>query len=273
MTHLKESDHQTSARQRASQLARHIGLASGPGYDPAKASLAQRAQQRQHLRDMGYQANLEAIYQQCLQQADSGVIGHELDPDWLHHFLQLAEKVHQPKMQGLWAKILANELANPGAFSIASLTTLTRLTQKDAQTLRKALELSMVVNGDGRLRLLTSWRWPARLSSLFGQDNQVSVRLSQFGLPYSAILRLIELQLLYSSELESGQYAKGSKLTLSNGAQRWIATTRQRHSSFSYFRFSPIAHELAQLMQIQGDSDWQGAFTQTLDNALVFKRS
>ena len=56
----------------------------------------------------------------------------DVDVDWLNHFGSHAEKISSERMQLLWAKVLAGEIRQPGAFSLSTLRLLSELDQSMA---------------------------------------------------------------------------------------------------------------------------------------------
>ena len=64
----------------------------------------------------------------------------EVDEDWLNHFGSHAEKVSSERMQLLWAKVLAGEIRQPGAFSLSTLRLLSELDQSMALAFQEEVE-------------------------------------------------------------------------------------------------------------------------------------
>ena len=127
-----------SARKKTLLLGRMLGLASEDDYRPSTASVAERAQHRQRKLLSAHQANLETIFALALNYTPSDVTGVDLDADWGYQFFQMAEQIHNPKMQDLWARILASEIVSPGNFSQRSLAVLKQFTFREAILLEKA---------------------------------------------------------------------------------------------------------------------------------------
>lgn len=67
------------------------------------------------------QINLEAITQLAIEQLPAEVSDTSVEPDWTARFLREAQDIGNEQMQLLWAKLLAGEVAKPGAFSIRSI--------------------------------------------------------------------------------------------------------------------------------------------------------
>ena len=64
----------------------------------------------------------------------------DVDVDWLNHFGSHAEKISSERMQLLWAKVLAGEIRQPGAFSLSTLRLLSELDQSMALALQEEVK-------------------------------------------------------------------------------------------------------------------------------------
>jgi len=151
VTTTQDDNTQVSARKKTLLLGRIIGLASEEDYRPSTASVAERAEYRQRKQLSQYQTNLESIFALAINYTPSDVTGVELDPYWLSQFFQMAEQIHNRKMQDLWARILASEIVNPGNFSLRTLAVLLQLTFREALIFEKAFGMSVQVNTDAQI--------------------------------------------------------------------------------------------------------------------------
>lgn len=249
-----ESAQEMSARKKVLRLGRLLGLASDNDYHPANATLSQRAVFRQKLQQQQYQQNLENIYAMTLSYSSSDVTGAELDSDWVHQFFQLAEQIHNRKMQDLWARILASETVNPGNFSLRTLTTLKQLTLREAQLLEKALGMMIKINNENRGKLLSSYRISGGFGQYFRKHPAVNLGLSQFGLPYSSLLTLMDAGILHKSEFETGLLPAKQALVLQLPHQQQLTLTpKSNHLLFGYYRLTAVGEELAHLVAPRED--------------------
>lgn len=245
-----------SARKKALQLGRMLGLSSEGDYRPSSASITERSVYRAQKLANQYQSNLETIYKIAISQTPSDVTGMDLDADWAHQFFQLAEQIHNRKMQELWGRILACEITNPGNFSLRTLTTLKQLTHKEAQILEKALGMSVLVNNESKLKLVIGFKHASGLGHLFKKPTQTNIGLSQFGLPYSNILTLIEAGILHRSELETGLLSSKKPIHFALSNIKLKLTPKSGQLFFSYYRFTPVGDELAQLIHFNTDTSY-----------------
>lgn len=242
-----------SARKKVLRLGRLLGLASEQDYHPANATLGQRASFRLAQQQQQYQQNLENIYAMALGYSSSEVAGAELDPDWIHQFFQMAEQIHNRKMQDLWGRILASETVNPGNFSLRTLATLQQLTLREAQLMEKALGMTVKINNEQRGKLLGNYRVAGGLGQYFRKHSAVNLGLSQFGLPYSNLLTLMDAGLIHKSEFETGILPAKQAMTLQLNQQQLTITPKNNHLLFGYYRFTAIGEELAQLVPPRQD--------------------
>ncbi|WP_242620332.1 TIGR03899 family protein [Shewanella maritima] len=262
----KNSDSsQASARQKALQLGRILGLASEAHYRPSTASITERAQFRVQKQLNQHQQNLETIFALALNYTPSDVTGVELDPDWRYQFFKMAEQIHNRKMQDLWARILSSEIVNPGQFSLRTLAVLTQLTQREAQMFEKALAIASRFNNESRFKLMTGYRLTGGLKHYFRQSSNTGLNLSQFGLPYSSILTLVGAGILHKSEFETGVLDSASPISLSFGVEVIKRTPRNKHLLLTYYRFTPVGDELCQLLHATSDKNYIAALGQLLD--------
>ncbi|QFU24314.1 TIGR03899 family protein [Shewanella eurypsychrophilus] len=248
-----------SARKKALLLGRQLGLSSEEGYRPTNASVAERAEHRNRKLMSQYQTNLETIYAISLSHTPSDVTGTDLDPDWAHQFFQMAEQIHNRKMQELWGRILANEITSPGNFSLRTLTTLKQLTHKEAQLLEKALGMAVKVNNETRLKLIIGYRYTGGIGQIFRKSAPINIGLSNFGLPYSNILTLVDAGILHKSEFETGLLNSKTPINFTLFNTQMKLTPKSGHLLFNYYRLTPIGDELTQLIQPKADNDYTNA--------------
>ncbi|WP_420833135.1 TIGR03899 family protein [Shewanella gaetbuli] len=246
-----ESD--ISARKKALLLGRMLGLASEDDYRPSTASIAERAQHRQRKLQSHCQANLETIFALALNYSPSDVTGSNLDADWSYQFFQMAEQIHNRKMQDLWARILASEIISPGNFSLRSLAVLKQLTAREALIIEKALGMAAKIGSEKKVKLLSGYKMSGGIKQYFRKHNQTVFPLSQHGLPYSNILTLIDAGILYSSEFETGLLDTKSPLTVTFTNNQFTISPKNPHLLFSYYRFTHIGEELCQLITPKSD--------------------
>lgn len=259
-THLAHQH--VSARKKALLLGRQLGLASEQAYHPAQSSLAERAAHRAHTLANQYQTNVETIFALALNYTPSDVTGVELDPDWSHQFFMMAEQIQNRTMQDLWARILASEIVNPGNFSLRTLALLKQLTYREAQMLEKALTMAAKVNHEPRFKLVSGYRLSGGIGQYFRRNTNFNLSLSQFGLPYSSMLTLVDAGIFHSSEFETGELNRKTPIHLSFPGLSMQLIPKRRHLQLKYYRLTPIGDELAQLVPPKAEPAYYQALQQ-----------
>ncbi|MBM7071315.1 TIGR03899 family protein [Shewanella sp. 202IG2-18] len=260
-----------SARRKALNLGGQLGLVADGDYKPANASVAARGEHRQRKLIANYQKNLESIYQLALDHTPSDVTGIDLDPDWLYHFFEMAEKIHNPKMQDLWARILAREIVKPGNFTIETLDTLKKLTQREALILERALGLGSTFNNETRLKLLSRYRVTGGWTTYFRNNPIRLIDLSKCGLPYSSILTMIHAGILHPEEFETGRLTKGEEIKVTYPHKQLSLIPKIPHIVVGYYRFTNIGNELAQLVSPKLESNVFEVIRSTLNDDFVIQ--
>lgn len=115
-------------------------VASGAGADP---DIAQRAMNKLARKEYRKQVNREAVASAMVEDlqdhatsaenlATGSVPTSELDDNWLNVFERYAEDASSERLQGLWGKVLAGEVRQPGRFSSRTLRFLSEFSQSDA---------------------------------------------------------------------------------------------------------------------------------------------
>ncbi|MFK3975567.1 TIGR03899 family protein [Shewanella vesiculosa] len=256
ISEMQQDTTQISARKKTLLLGRMIGLASDDDYRPSTASVAERAEYRLRKQQSQHQTNLESIFALALNYTPSDVTGVDLDPDWRYQFFQMAEQIHNHQMQDLWARILASEVVNPGHFSLRTLAVLKQLTLREAQIFEKALGMSVKINTEPRFKLLSSYRVNGGVKQYFRKNTQTNFRLSQFGLPYSSILTLVDAGILHKSEFETGLLASNEEIQLSLFNATIALKPKNQHLLFTYYRFTTVGDELCQLIIAKNENEF-----------------
>ncbi len=213
---------------------------------PEKPAL-ERALVRERKRREKRQKNLEQILKLAHQSCKDETAG-EPDPDWLYRFFDMAQEVHNPAMQRLWAQVLKREVTNPGSTSMKALNILQDMTPKEAQTLQRAASLACSFGGDSSRKLLIGYRSHGGIFS-FGKRNVTNnINVGNYQLPYSSLLVLFELGLMYNTELESGEIELESPLPLTYQGKHLSLQAHSRGVRLLYYRFSPTGNELCKLL-------------------------
>lgn len=59
------------------------------------------------------------------------------DEDWLHQFLDTCKDIGDDRMQTVWGKLLAGEVASLGTYSLLTLNTVRTLRKREADLFTK----------------------------------------------------------------------------------------------------------------------------------------
>jgi len=96
-------------------------------------SLEQRAKFRLEHREALRQENIEKVVLHAAHEMPATTSKDSVDNDWILQFFDHAQDVCNEKMQILWAKILAGEVAEPGKFSKRTLQFVKTINKFEAE--------------------------------------------------------------------------------------------------------------------------------------------
>ncbi|WP_017444916.1 TIGR03899 family protein [Gayadomonas joobiniege] len=218
--------------------------------DKKGLTLDARAQRRKRLEDARKQQNIEAILHQAAEYVDERECQDRLDEDWLYQFFSLAESIFAQPMQALWGKILAMQTMRPGSFSLRALNALKQMTHREALIFQRACALSLKDGKHTGGRIISGcYRLPPWYQ-VFSDRSSKKLNLSQYQLNYPDLLTLIDLNLLYSSEIES-VLSVAKPLVLQAGSEQCILRPHSSQTIVTYYRFTQAGAELATLLPSQ----------------------
>ncbi|KUM53120.1 TIGR03899 family protein [Rheinheimera sp. EpRS3] len=247
----------------------HLAARSGAA-SSAVLTLAQRAERRLQMQRERQQYNLESIMTLALEYCTDQVSTQDVDPDWFQQFCELVLEISNKSMQQLWAKILAGEIASPGKFSLKTLHTLKRMSYKEALALQQAVNLSCKTRQDPSARIYFGYiRKPSLWRVLTGKSRAV-LNLNQFGLSYPQILSLIDIGLLHSSEIESGELPAGQILNWQYQQLHLNGTITSKGVVLQYYKYTASGAELLPLLSSQPNQAYISALKQLLAGIISF---
>lgn len=93
----------------------------------------ERAKERVRRREEQRQENLEAIVSKVAIDPPKSVSEDPVDPDWVAQWLNNCQDVSNERMQGVWARILSGEVAQPGSFSLRTMAVVRTMSKSDAE--------------------------------------------------------------------------------------------------------------------------------------------
>ena len=216
----------------------------------------QRAQRRLQLEQSRQQNNLEQIFSLAIEYIGQDIHFDRIDLDWMMKFTDLAKRSYSATMQDLWAKILAVELGQQGAFSYRSLKTLSELSTKEAMLFYKAVNIATKVGEDRSQRIVTGAYKKPNLLSIFTANSRLSINLSKHGLSYTQLITLAELGLVYEQEIESAPYNSDDLVTINYQGKSYKLKAKHNDITITYYKFTPTGNELAKLVNQEANSSY-----------------
>lgn len=254
---LFNSKHKTLA------LARQYGI-EGALSPNADSTMLTRAKQRMALELVQKQHNLEQIMQATHNECGEDDAAREVDPDWMSAYLRLAETISSKNMQGLWGKILAQEITSPASYSVRALETLKQMTHREAMIFQKLCQLSSTFTGDATRKIITGYvRLPTSFQ-LFTPLVSQKLTLGKFRFPYSNIMLMADLGLIYQSELESGEMTPGQPLKINYHELPITLVPNGKRLKLYYYKFTQVGNELSKLITNDALTEYVEELTQTL---------
>ena len=245
----KASQHINSTQHRITHWFASIGVE--PATLEYPTGQAQQIEEYHRIRQQKQLSNLQQIMSVALSVSASEQTQEQIDPDWFHSFVSMAENIYSATMQELWGKILAVEIQRPGSFSMRSLETLTKLTQRDAGLFSRACQIACRRNNDPSPLIITGYHQQPGLLNTFLSAPAAQTQLGQHGLSYSDILALGNMKLLYATEIETGLIDKGTSIALKFSAQNVTLQAKTRNMLMTYYKFTAVGSELARLLPKQ----------------------
>ncbi|MCU4676068.1 TIGR03899 family protein [Catenovulum sp. 2E275] len=242
--------------QKLQAIAIKFGLDKATGPDKKPFTLEQRANRRDRLKLVQKQQNLERILEDAAEYIDSSNANEEVDPDWLYQFFEAAESIYSRPMQQLWGKILAMQTAKPNRFSLRALDTLKKMTYQEACTFQLACALLLKDKSGTGGKIMTGLYRQQGILNWFKPAKAKHINLSKFGLSYPDLLSLIDLGLIYSSEIESSPFPLGHALALETMQSKVILTIKQPNIILTYYKLTQAGRELASLIATSAKEEY-----------------
>jgi uncharacterized repeat protein (TIGR03899 family) len=254
------------------QLSANSGLVPNAAYNKAQPNINQRAQKRKMLNEARKQHNIESIMGLAMEYCSGSSSTEDIDPDWFNQFIQLSEDTSSKMMQALWGKILAGEITHPGTFSFKSLTILKRMTNKEAIAFQHACQLAMTNRKDNSNQILYGYYQKPGLLNFLALGKKHKINLSKLQLPYPELLMLMDIELVYHSEIESGELNKGEEVEFSYLGKKVKFTAKRNGSALNYFKFTQTGCELAKLIRLTPETSYLNDVEQVFGSAFEIER-
>ncbi|OLQ85090.1 TIGR03899 family protein [Vibrio ponticus] len=243
----KKSSYVKDSSSRVLYIAQAHGLDALLQKEAPQKPALERALLRERRRREQQQKNLEQILKLAYASCSDETAG-EPDQDWLYRFFDMAQEVHNPSMQRLWAQVFKREVTNPGSTSMKALKVLHDMAPKEAQILQRAASLACSFGHDSSRKLLIGFRAQGGMFSFGKRTITNNINIGSFQLPYSNLLVLFELGLMHGTELESGEIELESPLPLTYQGKNLSLQAHSKGVRFLYYRFTPTGNELCKLL-------------------------
>lgn len=87
--------------------------------------------------------NIEDVADRSIKYLSKNVSDTPIDFDWKNRFFNKVQDINSDELKEIWAKILGNEVSNPGNVSIRALELLSNLDKKEAELFEKLASMSV----------------------------------------------------------------------------------------------------------------------------------
>lgn len=175
--------------------------------------VAKRAARRLAIQEVRRQENIETIVDSAAKLLPETVSEEPVDPDWMSRFFADAADVSDEHLQKIWAKLLAQEVAEPNACSRRTLSILKEMNQEDARRFERLCTL--VWYGENRGFV------PFDRGSAFSDPIEVGVEsLGKYGVSFDDLLELDSLGLIHCQEDITQSFSTAS--VISNGPSFYV---------------------------------------------------
>ena len=229
--------------------------------------LIKQTSRREQILSLNKMKNLRRILDVALSVNVESDMQENIDADWFFTFARLAEDIHSPAMQSLWGKIAAVEMSQPGSFSLRTLHLLTQLTQKDAKVFNRAASLASRKKSDSTPRILVGFHQKPNFLSWLRNDTHQHINIAALGITYPDILSLIDMGLIFASEIETGELDPQRREQWRCGDISFDIAPRKRGTALAYYKFTSVGSELYRLAAKHVNEDYVDALLTTLAKA------
>ncbi|GAA6184895.1 MULTISPECIES: TIGR03899 family protein [Alteromonadaceae] len=246
-TQKASTEHAKQVKTKMLQWFSRAGIAIGQK-SAIEQDLHKKVSRHQFVKAQRKLKNLERILTLATDFSQEQAVQDELDPDWFFSFSEMAENINSPAMQELWAKIFTVEISVPGSFSLKTLHTLKNLTHRDAKILKLAVGMASRRKGEHGLKIIYGYHRKPNILSVFRLIKNEQINLAAYGLAYPDLLSLMDLGLIYNSEIETSELEIQSRFQYRCAGESFHLAPKKRGLSLQYYKFTSIGSELARLI-------------------------
>lgn len=258
-----------SSQMQLLTLARQFVIDGALNQPEKQVTIEERAIKRERIAHLRKQQNIENIIQKAIKYCSDSEVTDRADKDWFNSFIGLAEDVSNNTMQDLWAKILAGEITSPGSFSLKSLKAFRTMSINEAKLLAKACSLAVKDHSKRNIRVISGASQTPGLFNFFSKNREHRLNLASFGLSYTELLILADNHLVFIQESETAPLIKNEVIPFSYNGINLTVTAKKNNCLFSFYKFTPIGAELAQLIADQPDNKYLTTLKQEFASLFV----
>lgn len=191
-------------------------------------------------REMRRLENISSIIGASQEHLSELVSDTPVDPDWAANFFNNCQDISDEQMQSVWAKILANEIAQPGSYSLRTLETLKLIRKSDAELFTKICSFSIEID-----------------NNLFAIPSVHNLLLFYIKMGYTMpdFLNLESLGILHMSKLAFFFENEKTNCTLSYNGKKFRLTSAKK-SSFDIWALSITGRELFPLCKTEQNTEF-----------------
>ncbi|MEE9129357.1 MAG: DUF2806 domain-containing protein [Phycisphaerales bacterium] len=209
----------------------------------AEIEVAKRAARRLGVQEVRRQQNIETIVDSAAKLLPETVSEEPVDPDWMSRFFADAADVSEEHLQKIWAKLLAQEVAEPGRCSRRMLSILKEMNWEDARRFERLCGLVWYRENHGFVPL------DEELVPSGGWESQVEY-LSRFDIVVDDLLELDSLGLIHYQEDLAQSLSTGS--IISNGQSFYVLYVHQKSGANLSLEAFPLTRSGYELSLIVG---------------------
>ena len=128
-----------------------------------------------------------------------------------------------------------------------------------------AVNLSSKRKNEITPRLLVGFNQKPALWKVFTMAKTQQLNLAEYGLAYPDLLSLIDMKLIYNSELESGELSTERSSQWRCGERTFYLAPRRQGIALKYYKFTQTGAELSRLFSTKHKSAYVDALLATLN--------
>lgn len=214
----------------------------------AELTVAERAHNRAFMQQIDGQVNIENIIDKTGAYLGETANSEMVDRDWANRFFSKAQEVSNEELQEIWAKILATEVATPGAISMRTLNILSDLTAIEGELFQAFCSLAF--DHDGIYH------------PLGGRIYQ------EYGLAYGQLQKLRSARLVHTNDnlIMTLHYdsALGGWPIDWNGKNYLMSNGTEKDIDFNLIALTPEGEELMKLVKVPKNPAYFLAFQEDI---------